>query len=78
MSHYYADGDWRSDTHFNLQMAFERPAESVDSYAAISVGEEPGTETPEKFLEWLSVQPTVGPVIDSIPEEIDAYLDGDC
>src|SRR4051812_315088 len=58
---------WRSDTHFNLQMAFERRAESVDSYAAIYVGEELGTETSERFLEWLSVHPTVGPVLDSVP-----------
>jgi hypothetical protein len=78
MSHYYeTDGDWRSDTHFNLQTAFERAAECVDAYAAIYVGEEPGTETPENFLQWLSDHPTVGPVLDSIPLEMEAYLDGD-
>jgi hypothetical protein len=77
MSHYRDDGDWRSDTHFNLQLAFDRAPESEDSYAAIYVGEEPGTETSEKFLKWLSTHPAVGPVLGSIPREIDAYLDGD-
>jgi hypothetical protein len=70
-----SDGEWRIYTLFNLQMAFARPAESTDSYAAINVGDEEGTETPEKFLEWLSGHPSVGPVLDSTPLEMEAYLD---
>jgi hypothetical protein len=76
MSHYDEDGEWRGDTHFNLQMAFARPAEAVDSYSAIYVGEEPGTQTTDAFLAWLSAHPTAGPVLDSLPRELEVYLDG--
>jgi hypothetical protein len=76
MSHYDEDGEWRGDTHFNLQTAFDRPAETVDSYSAIYVGEEPGTQTTDAFLTWLSAHPTAGPVLDSPPRELEVYLDG--
>ena len=75
MSQRDSDGEWRFDTLFTLQAVFARSAESVDSYAAIYVGEEPGTETPEQFLEWLSRHPSIGPVLDSTPHDVEAYLD---
>ena len=76
MSHYDEDGQWRGDTHFNLQTAFIRPAEAAGSYSAIYVGEEPGTQTTDAFLAWLSAHPTAGPVLDTPPLELDVYLDG--
>ena len=75
MPHYDSDGDLRFYKHFNLQMAFTRSVDRVDSYAWVRVGEQ-GVETPERFLAWLSVHPSVGPVLDSTPREMDAYLDG--
>jgi hypothetical protein len=76
MAYRDSDGGWRFYTHFNLQTAFERPPDRpVNSYAFVRVGDM-GTETPEKLFEWLNIHPGVGPVLDSTPSHMDAYLDG--
>jgi hypothetical protein len=61
-------------TNFNLQMAFARPKDNPAEYAWVQLGGE-GLETPAKLLDWLSSHPTVGPVIDSTPPEMDVYMD---
>jgi hypothetical protein len=61
-------------TNFNLQMAFARPKDNPAEYAWVQLGGN-GTETPAKLLNWLSSHPTVSPVLDSTPSDMEAYMD---
>ena len=74
MGNHDDSGDWVSTTNFNLQMAFARPEDNPAEYAWVQLGGE-GIETPAKLLDWLSSHPTVGPVIDSPPSDMDVYMD---
>jgi hypothetical protein len=61
-------------TNFNLQMTFARPKDNPAKYARGELGDD-GIETPARLLEWLSSDPSVSPVLDSTPPEVDVYMD---
>jgi hypothetical protein len=61
-------------TVLNLQMTFTRPKDNPAQYGRSELGDD-GTETPAKLLEWLSSHPSVSPVLDSTPLEVEAYMD---
>jgi hypothetical protein len=61
-------------TVLNLQMTFARPQDNPAEYGRSELGDD-GTETPAKLLQWLSSHPSVSPVLDSTPLEVEAYMD---
>jgi len=63
-----------SYTYFNLQMGFERPPRNPVEYAVIELGDN-GAETPATMLTFVSSHPSVGPVLDSTPPDMNVYWD---